>query len=133
MFNLSGSYINPADVIEIWCGDSGNKEYPNRLQIIFRNEQSISTDYKFPANRDNAARNLAAEVDRCRPVNLDDVERVIERKVESLRRDMRKMRGEIREAKDKPWLTHCIIMRQRRTPLKARLSEAYQVAGELLT
>ena len=109
MFKWSGFYINPEDVAAISTGTDSRETYAHHMTVHLRNGRDFRVNYSSASARDADAQRLAQAVNKVRPdpVSRYEMENLIDRAKESIRRDVKALRRDItaereRERESKP-------------------------------
>ena len=108
MFRWSNCfYINPEDVAAISTGSDGSSTHPHYMTVHLRSGKEYRVNYSAPSSRDADAQRLAQAVNKARPdpVSRYEMETMIDRAKESIRRDVKALRKDLaaeRERESKP-------------------------------
>ena len=99
MYEWGGDYINPAEVEMITKGKNAGSEYPYTMTVYMKGGRQLSKCYKIVADRNDAARQLSVIVNMYiqsdRPATLREVESIVNKAKEAIRRDIKKLREEM--------------------------------------
>lgn len=97
MFKWSGIYINPSDVAAINTGTDSSKSSPFYMTVILRGGQEFRTFYAAESARDYDSARLAQEVSKlyAEPVTKEDVESIVSKAKDAIRRDIKALRSEV--------------------------------------
>lgn len=99
MFNWSGIYINPQDVDAIYTNRDNRQDYPFYMKVHLRSGEEYRVNYRTGDTRDADAERLAKLVNRLQPdpVSRYEVEGLLDRLKNAIRRDIKALRAEIKE------------------------------------
>lgn len=102
MFKWGGYfYINPGEVAAISMGSDGGNTHPHYMTVHLRTGKEYRVNYSTASARDTDAQRLAQAVNRLLPdpVSRYEMENLIDRAKESIRRDIKALRKDL-QAKD---------------------------------
>lgn len=97
MFKWSGFFINPEDVAAISTGTDSRETYAHHMTVHLRNGREFRMNYSSASARDADAQRLAQAVNKVRPdpVSRYEMENMIDRAKESIRRDVKALRKDL--------------------------------------
>ena len=102
MFKWGGYfYINPEEVAAISMGSDGSNTHPHYMTVHLRSGKEYRVNYQTSSARDTDAQRLAQAINRLRPdpVSRYEMESLIDRAKDALRRDIKALRKDL-QAKD---------------------------------
>lgn len=100
MFKWSNCfYINPEEVAAISTGTDGSSTHPHYMTVHLRSGKEYRVNYTTASARDTDAQRLSQAVTRIRPdpVSRYEMETLIDRAKDTLRRDIKALRKELKE------------------------------------
>ena len=101
LYKLASSvYVNLSEIKSVSMPDSGRSDYPYRLTVEFKDGGAKSIDYKWKNSRDDDAAALSYNQEKECPVSRFEVEQIVTREVDKMRRDFRRLRESLKEAKE---------------------------------
>lgn len=98
MFQWGGCfYINPEDVAAISTGSDGSNTHAHYMTVHLRTGKEFRVNYGTASARNADAQRLAQAVNKARPdpVSRYEMENMIDRAKESIRRDVKALRRDI--------------------------------------
>lgn len=102
LYKFNTIYINLAEIQTMELGDTGDSTYPYKLTVRMKDGTGTSVKYSTRYARDDEAAQIKRSHDLTLPdpVTRYEVENIVSNEVEKMRRDFRRLRESLKEAKE---------------------------------